>query len=131
VAGSPTEQEQAALEILLHESRRERIQLRVGRLGDSEVAFIVYVLDSGDAAETERDRIFPLAVVLDEKHQKYVDVSRSRLPTSVMLGALEAAREEARTQAEALEAQADRVEELILELEAARRARKQGGPPSE
>lgn len=131
MASSPTEQEQAALEILLHESRRERIQLRVGRLGDTDVAFIVYVGDSVDASETRRHRIFPLAVVLDEEHQKYVDVSQSVLLTSATLGAIEAAREDSRSKAAALEAQADRVEELILELEVARRARKLGGPHSE
>ena len=113
MADGPTEREQAALEILFHEPDRERIQLSLGRLGDSDVVFVVHATEAGS---------LPLAVLLGEEHLQYVDVSRSQLPASVMSAALEAARASARAQAEAMEAQAARVEELIRSLEANRRA---------
>jgi hypothetical protein len=122
VADGPTEQERAALEILFHEPHRERIQLSLGRLGDSEVAFVVYVAEATGTAEPRLDRIFPLAVLLGEEHLHYVDLSWSQLPDSVMVAAIEVARAKARAQADALEAQAARIEELIVALEAKRRA---------
>jgi hypothetical protein len=121
-AETPSEQEQAALEILFHEPHRERIRLTLGRLGDSEVAFIVYAAPASETAESGSERIFPLAVLLGEEHLPYVDVSQSPLPAPVMIAATEAARTRARKEAEALEAQAARLEELIVALEATRRA---------
>jgi hypothetical protein len=59
-AETPSEQEHAALEILFHEPHRERIRLSVGRLGDSEVAFIVYAAPATETAESGSERIlFP------------------------------------------------------------------------
>jgi hypothetical protein len=112
----PTEQEQAALDILLHGSDRERIRLLPGRLGDEDVALVVFQ----DRPE-EGGRSWPLAMLLREQDQPYVVISQGVTPLQAAIAAIEAERARVRAEVEALRAEAERIEALIIELERQRR----------